>query len=174
MLHTDDSPHAIALGAAIAALVAFLPLVGLQTIIAVSLAALFRANKAICIPIVWITNPFTLWPIYGGCLGLGRLLLGGAPSRDHAAVISKLQQQQATDFFGPALWKNLFHNLATLGKEMWVGCIVVGIVAAIIFYIVSRRGVWTYRERRRRRLLRRALLRSKIEAGKVRRRTDPI
>ena len=52
VLHADDTPHEIALGAGIAMWVAFLPLIGLQTVIAVSLAALFRANKAICFPIL--------------------------------------------------------------------------------------------------------------------------
>ncbi len=174
VLHTNDTPHAIALGAAIAALVAFLPLIGLQTIIAVGLAALLRANKAICIPIVWITNPFTLWPIYGACFGLGRVILASPFGEDRTVVFSKLQQQRAIDIFDPTFWKGLFHNLATLGLDLWVGCIVVGTVAGIIFYFVARRGVSTYRERRRQRLLKRALLRSNIEQSKVKRRTNPL
>ena len=77
VLHTDDTPHAVALGAAIATVIAFLPLLGFQTVISIGIAAMFRANKAICVPIVWITNPFTWGPIYFGCFSLGRLVLPG-------------------------------------------------------------------------------------------------
>ena len=94
VLHTDDSPHTIALGASLAMLVAISPLIGLQTVIAVGLAALFRANKAICIPIVWIvTNPFTFLPIYGACYKLGQLVVGDPTAHQGAAFLTWLGQQ---------------------------------------------------------------------------------
>jgi uncharacterized protein (DUF2062 family) len=160
VLHTGDTPHAIARGAAIATFVAFLPLVGLQTVIAIGLAALARANKAICVPIVWITNPFTLWPIYGACYALGRVLLARPAAVDEAAVLSELQRQQAVGFFELAYWKNVFTHLGRLGLELWVGCIIVGFVGALVAYGLSHWGVTAYRERRRKKLLRRSLFRS--------------
>ena len=75
-LHADDTPRQIALGAAVATFIAFLPIVGIQTVVAIALAALLRVNKAICVPIVWITNPATLVPIYTGCYWVGRFVLG--------------------------------------------------------------------------------------------------
>jgi len=75
VLHADDTPHRIALGAGVAMLVAFSPTVGFQTVIAIALATLLRANKVVCIPIVWITNPLTILPIYGACWDLGRTLM---------------------------------------------------------------------------------------------------
>lgn len=160
VLHTDDSPHAIARGMAIATFVAFLPLIGLQTVIAIGLAALFRANKAICVPTVWITNPFTLWPIYGACFAVGRMIMVSPPSADEAVVLSALQRQQEAGFFDLAFWKGFFNHLTMFGLELWVGCAVVGFAAAAISYIAAHWGVMMYRERRRRRILRRSLLRS--------------
>lgn len=173
VLHTDDTPHAIALGAGIATFITFLPLVGLQTVIAVSLAALFRANKAVCIPIVWITNVFTMVPIYGACLALGRFVLASPSATDEAAVLAALRQQQQTGFFDLAFWTGLWHRLAGAGLELWVGCTIVGVVLGVTAYFFALRGVVTYRERRRQKILRRNLLRSIRKSGKVARQSEP-
>lgn len=173
ILHADDTPHAIALGSAIATLVAFLPLVGLQTVIAIGLAALLRANKAVCVPIVWITNPVTLVPIYGACFGLGRFVMSTPAEVQGAVVLSELQQQQQSSPLAVSFWKNLLSRLAGLGLELWIGCAIVGAVGAVAAYFAARWGVSAYRERRRLRLLRRSLLRTKIRPAKVSRHTEP-
>ncbi len=160
VLHADDSPHDIALGVAIAIVVAFLPLVGFQTAIAVGLAALCGANKAVAIPIVWITNPITILPVYGGCFALGRVVLQSA---QHGTISDHMTQLiegvQEFQFFELGTWKELFDALAGLGMELWVGCLIVGLVFGVLSYFISRSAVVRYRERRRRRILRRILLR---------------
>ena len=174
VLHTNDTPHAIALGAAIAMVIAFLPLIGLQTVIAVGLAALCRANKAVCIPIVWITNPFTMVPIYGACLGLGRLLMVSPADTSSAVILSGLEGQQGGPIFELEFWRGVLYRLSGLGRELWIGCAVVGLILGIASYFFTRWGVWNYRERRRRKILRRNLLRSNLQKGKVTRRTEAI
>ena len=67
ILHADDTPHRIALGVAISTFVGFSPIMGMQTVVSIALAALFRANKAVCLPFVWITNPVTFVPVYWSC-----------------------------------------------------------------------------------------------------------
>jgi len=173
VLHADDTPDAVARGVAIAVLVAFLPLVGLQTAIAIGLAAMMRANKAVCFPIVWITNPFTLVPIYGSCLALGRWVMSSARANGDAALLTALEEvPRKAGFFEVRFWKDLFHFLTGLGIELWVGCLIVGTVAALISYYFSRRGVNVYRERRRRKLLRRELFRSRHRAAQVARSSE--
>ncbi len=174
VLHTNDTPHAIALGAAVAVLVAFLPLIGLQTVISVGLAALLRANKAVCIPIVWITNPFTMVPIYGFCLALGRWVTASPHDPGNAALFSTLQPQHNVPVLEVSFWKGLVYRLSGLGLELWMGCVIVGFVLGVASYFAARWGVVSYRERRRRRILRRNLLRSELQQGKVTRRTDPV
>ncbi len=174
VLHTDDTPHAIALGAAIAMLVAFTPLVGLQTVIAIGLAALFRANKAICVPTLWITNPFTIVPIYGACLGLGRIVTGSPIVGEGAGFHFELEHQQALAFYELEFWKRSLSQLAGLGAELWIGCVLIGTVAGVVTYFAARWGVTSYRERRRGRILRRELVRSTLHQGTVKRRTEPV
>ncbi len=170
VLHTDDTPHAIALGAGLATLVAFLPLVGFQTVIAISLAALFRANKAICVPIVWITNPFTIIPVYGACFGLGRFALASSATADEVVVLNRLQRQHETGLLEPSLWSEWLDRLANFSVELWAGCAIVGTVGGVAAYFLVRRGVVAYRERRRQRVLRRNLFRTNLKAEQVLRR----
>ena len=81
LLHADDPPHRLALGAAIGMFVTFLPLIGFQMALVVVLATLLRANKAVGLPIVWITNPATIVPVFYACYVIGRLMLGHRADR---------------------------------------------------------------------------------------------
>jgi len=174
IIHADDTPHKIALGVGVATLIAFLPLVGFQTAIAIGIAALIRANKAVCVPIVWITNPFTFVPIYGASLALGRFVLASPVSVPDTEILSTLERgHAAATTWDLQFWKSLFFELVGLGAELWVGCAIIGLLAAIGAYGISRWGVSGYRERRRRKILRRSLYRSNMSAGKVVRRSEP-
>jgi len=59
-----DTPHSIALGAAIGILLGFTPLFGLKTLLALLLAALFRVNKIASVVTVSLHDLFfPLWPL---------------------------------------------------------------------------------------------------------------
>jgi hypothetical protein len=173
VLHTDDSAHRIALGAAIAMFVALLPLVGLQTILAIAVAALFRANKAVCIPIVWITNPFTIVPIYGSAWGLGRFVMASKNAANEEAMLGRLAAlARDMSVLEAGFWSELFAVFGKFGLELWVGCFVLGAAAALASYFLARYGVTQYRERRRRRILARQLFRSNLPRQNLATRTE--
>ena len=79
VLHADDPPHRLALGAAIGVFVMFTPTIGFQMLISVLIAWLLKANKAIGLPVVWISNPATFIPIFYPSYLVGRVLLGWEP-----------------------------------------------------------------------------------------------
>jgi len=165
ILHADDTPHALALGVSVGTLVAILPFIGLQTIVAVSLAALLRANKAVCVPLVWITNPFTTVPIVGLCLAVGRFIMGSPAAIPPPEVLSGLvDPPPAASWFSLHFWYDLASQLMSLGVELWVGSFVVGGVLAAIAYPLTRWAVSVYRERHRKRILQRQLFRTRIPA----------
>lgn len=171
LLHADDTPHRIALGAGIAMFVAMLPLIGLQTIIAVALAALARANKAICIPIVWITNPATAVPIYGVCFAVGRMILAPfAHSPDVAVevVSADLEQKLAPavhhSMWELAFWTDLLSTLAGLGAELWLGCVVLGVPMAVGTYFLLKWWIVRHRRHVAERRARRDLFRARRRA----------
>jgi len=161
ILHADDTPHRIALGVALATFVALTPTVGLQTVLALGIAALFRANKAVCIPIVWITNPVTMGPIYGACWWLGSIILPGSPASDFTSIQHRLDQLTTggvswlSQILSYDFWIHLFGLVAELGRELWVGCLVVGAVLGIVLYFLTLWGVTGYRRRRAAHLLHR-------------------
>ncbi|MDA1054245.1 MAG: DUF2062 domain-containing protein [Planctomycetota bacterium] len=72
VLHTDDPPARLALGAAIGMFFMFTPTFGFQMLLVVFVAWLLRANKAVGLPIVWISNPATMIILYYPCYYIGR------------------------------------------------------------------------------------------------------
>lgn len=166
MLHADDTPHRIALGVALATLVAFLPLIGFQTVIALGLAALLRANKAVCIPIVWITNPFTFVPIYWVCGRLGRVIMSSASADDPSAKLAGLAtvEMHVLEY---EFWSNLFHLFANLSRDLWVGCAIVGVGLGLPSYFITRSFVTHYRHLRAERLEKSRLRRGKAAASRT-------
>ena len=76
ILQANDPPHRLALGIAIGTFATFTPFIGLQMVLCIFLAWVLRAKKAVGIPIVWISNPVTIIPIYYPCYALGCMLLG--------------------------------------------------------------------------------------------------
>ena len=173
VLHTDDSPHRIALGTALAMLVAFSPTVGFQMVIAVALATLLRANKAVCLPIVWITNPVTIVPIYGTCWKVGRALMISPTSvpesnfaKNLAALTEHVDQGIWPRLFEAELWSRLLGIMFEFGLELWVGCLAVGAMAAFLTYFAMRWSVTEYRQRRRVRMIWRNIQRARIRKAK--------
>ena len=152
ILHADDTPHQIALGVAIATLVGLMPIMGIQTVVAVALAAALRANKAVCVPIVWITNPVTFVPIYAACYVFGGFLLGASGSyAEGKALVEALQHSGGlAQILTLTFWQNLLNWSLNVGVELWVGCLVVGLAMAVPAYIAARWGVAKYRHRHKR------------------------
>lgn len=155
ILHADDTPHALALGVAIATFVAIVPVIGMQTVVAVAIAAAFRANKAVCIPIVWLSNPVTALPINYACLWVGRVLL---PNESGETIMQAIHRLSGVggglSLFSLAFWKERFSILMGLGLELWLGSVVVGAVLGAIAYPITRWAVTNYRVRHREKLSR--------------------
>jgi uncharacterized protein (DUF2062 family) len=121
-----------------------------------------------------VTNPFTMGPIYGGCFALGRIILPGEDVGQKDALPRLIELAKSGSILDMQFWADLFHVLVGIGAELWFGCAVVGIVLGILAYIIMRGGVITYRERRRQRMLKRSLFRSKLQQDKVIRQTESV
>ncbi|MBW3598332.1 MAG: DUF2062 domain-containing protein [Planctomycetes bacterium] len=143
VLHADDPPHRLALGAAIGIFVTFTPTVGIQMLVAIFLAWLLRANKAIGVPLVWISNPATFVPMYYPCYVVGRLILRRPP-------IEPGWWKELAD--PPGGWSTAISFYWTkfleIALPLWVGCLVVGLTLGYLTYHFTYRAICAYRMRR--------------------------
>jgi len=76
LLALDDPPERTALAFSIGVFIAFSPFLGLHTILATSIAFIFRFNKLAIYSGTFINNPLTLVPIIIASYATGAFLLG--------------------------------------------------------------------------------------------------
>ena len=149
VLHVDDTPHRIALGVAVGMFVAWTPTIGFQMVLTVLLATLLRANKLVGVPFAWISNPFTLVPIYYPNYRLGRWLLGhkDVPPTflDNIPVPVQTDSWVHYWIYQVQTW---WSRTWDVFMPLWLGSVVVGLVLGIATYFVIRR--LAIRRRRRR------------------------
>ena len=153
VLHVDDTPHRIALGVAIGIFVTWTPTIGLQMILTVILCTLFRANKAVGVPFVWISNPLTIVPIYYPNYVVGCWLLpGNYGGFDFIETLTRQLSGAGWWDKTVAWWTNMGDAFWHVFWPLWVGSIVVGLVLGGLTYPLVYWGVVRYREHRSRRL----------------------
>ncbi len=143
MLHADDPPHRLALGVAIGMFVTFTPTIGFQMAIVVFLAWLMRANKIVGLPVVWISNPATLVPIYWFCYHVGRVIVQ-SESIDvewwRGWAQPPVEWVSRVDFY--------WDRFLDIAWPLWVGGSVVGLVTAYPSYVLVYHMICRYRLRR--------------------------
>lgn len=76
VIGVKDSPRKIALSFGIGVFVGMSPLLGVHTLLGILLAWALRLNKFVTIVGVYVTNPWTIVPIYTFATWLGARLLG--------------------------------------------------------------------------------------------------
>jgi len=109
------------LAVALGVFCAFIP-IPFQMVIAAALAIWIRANILLTVPMVWISNPFTMGPMYFFCYLVGVEMLGLEPQRFH---------------FEPSFeW--LVSGLAAIWQPFLLGCFAVGTVTALASFILIR------------------------------------
>jgi uncharacterized protein (DUF2062 family) len=142
VLALDDTPHAIALGAAIGMLFGLTPTVGLQTaeviLFALVTRKLFYFNRAAALTVIYVSNPFTTAPIYYGLYWVGSYFVPGEATLE--------QFQQILTFDGFSGWWQALTKLATdIGLPLAIGTLCVAPVVAIATYPLTRLLLQWYR-----------------------------
>lgn len=137
LLRLQGHPKEIARGLAVGVFSGAFPWLGLQIIIAVLLAVVFRGNKLAAAAATWISNPFTSIPIFLFNFKIGQLVLGGNKSIDHQTLQVDLQS-----------WSNLIESGFEVILSLFIGSFVVGIIAGFCIYFISLRIIIRWRESR--------------------------
>ncbi len=142
LLRANDTPHRLALGVAIGMFVAFTPTIPFQMMLTVLLSYLFQSNKAVGLPVVWITNPATVIPIYLPQYLLGCFLTGASPEDVDWNVL--IQDHGGFWQYCAAAWG----FMEQIFIPLWVGSLFVSTILAFVSYYLVKVAVVKYRERR--------------------------
>jgi uncharacterized protein (DUF2062 family) len=170
VLHTDDTPHQLALGVAIGIWFALLPLIGIQMILTVAVSAMFRVNKVVGLPFAWITNPFTAVPIYGFALWLGGLILPGGGRSSVREVFGQFTEPKGwSELLSVEFWKEFLAWSMSVGAELWLGSFIMAVVCAVPSYFICRRMIVAFRIRHQRYIACRRERKSRAENRRLRR-----
>lgn len=160
VLHLDDTPHRIAWGVFIGAIIAFTPTLGLQILIYIAVATLLGANKVSGIPILFVSNPFTAVPLYYTTWKIGAAVMHPDKEITRATIkqwLGNTGRALKDDGIGRLLeaefWKEAGRLLASTGAELWVGGLLCGIVVALPVYFLTRWGINAVRHLREARRL---------------------
>jgi len=135
LLGLDDTVHRTALAFALGVLLAFSPLLGLQTLLALSIAFAFRLNRAAIIAGSLVSNPWTIPFIYPAEFFLGGFLLGSP-----GLTPSGLK-------WGSFLSLSAFEQIKSILLPLFIGFIPLGIVSALGAYFITFRLISSYRKR---------------------------
>lgn len=131
----DDPPHTLALGLAIGVFVGFLPIMGVQTWVALPLAMILRGNKMLAVAGVWISNPVTFLPFYYACYRFGLLLY---------EPIHPLSVEQFQNLLRGATLSGFLE----LGEALVVPLSVGGVALGSFFGVLTYVGMRFYLDRR--------------------------
>ena len=128
ILTIKEPPGRIALAFAIGVFIGMSPLLGVHTILGIIVAWIFRLNKFVTIVGVFITNPWTIVPIYTFGTWVGAKLLGVhwmMPDIDWAHLSMN----------------DLIHSFGPLLMPFVVGSTILGVISGGLSYILVYRMV---------------------------------
>ena len=137
LLHVEGAPHRTALAFGIGVWIAFFPILGIHTGMALAIAFFFRLSRTALLVGAYLNNPWTLAPLYMAGTLLGCVLLG-VPAEGLPGIDWRLH--------GLAFYRTLFQGLKPYVLPFVVGNTVMGIVGGVAGYCVLRYVL----ERRRR------------------------
>ncbi len=129
LLHLEDTPHRTAVAFGLGLWLAFFPILGIHTGLALLIAFAFRLNRAALLVGVYFSNPWTVAPLYIAGTMLGCAVLG-VPTEGLEAI--------DWDLHGMGFYRAL---AASLRPYLWpfvVGNTVLGVLAGLIGYVVLR------------------------------------
>ncbi|HSD65822.1 MAG TPA: DUF2062 domain-containing protein [Vicinamibacteria bacterium] len=129
LLRVEDSPSRVALAFALGVFIAFFPILGIHTGLALGIGLAFRLNKVALLAGAWVNNPWTVAPMYSAGTLLGCFALGVSPA-SLGAIDWGLR--------GQAFYESLVTGLRPLLVPFLVGNLALGALAGGIAFVLLR------------------------------------
>jgi len=129
VLQLEDTPHRVALAFAIGIFIAFFPILGIHTALALLIAFAFRLNKVAILTGAWVNNPWTLAPMYVAGTIVGCQIFG---------VSAEGLSEVDWSLHGRPFYEALFETVRPLVVPFLVGNLILGVVGGVLAYFVLR------------------------------------
>lgn len=129
VLQIEGSPTRTALAFALGVFIAFFPILGIHTGMAVALAVALRLNKVAILTGAWLNNPWTLAPIYTAGTLLGCALFRISPTS---------LEEVDWSLHGRAFYESLLEGFRPLLLPFVVGNLVAGAVLGAVAFVLLR------------------------------------
>lgn len=150
-LHDPNVWHLNRRSASLAFLVglfcAFLP-IPIQMLVAATIAVIVHCNLPLAVALVWITNPFTMGPIFYGAYKIGAFILQ-TPVHAYSFALS---------------WEWLSESFINIWKPLLLGSLLCGISSGLVGYFTIN---WLWRRQVVKRWQTRVQERADIKAGRI-------
>ena len=131
VLRLDDPPWKVALALAVGVFISCTPFYGLQTLLSLAVATIFRLNRAVTVTGAWLNLPWFAPIVYGFALRIGALVLPDLHGADVAEIAELVQAAPALSM---ADMLDLFRSVSL---ALLIGTAAVGTVAATFTYITA-------------------------------------
>lgn len=123
-----ESPHKIAASFAVGTFIGISPLFGIHTLIGILFCYGLRLNMVATMTGVYITNPWTMIPIYTFTTWVGTKVMGVEFLKSDFSI-------------SHLTWGNVFSELQHLIKPFFLGSFLIAGIVAVLLYILIYRFV---------------------------------
>lgn len=134
VVRTKDSPRKIATSFAVGVFIGMSPLLGLHTALGLAVAWGFRLNKIVTIIGVYVTNPWTIVPLYTFATWVGARLLG------INGIIPRINWEEISLSY-------LLSGMKNLLLPFVFGSTLMALVSSVIGYLIIYQAVVRMRQR---------------------------
>lgn len=131
VLRLDDPPWRVALALAVGVFLSCTPFYGLQTLLSLAVATIFRLNKAVTMTGTWLNLPWFAPLVYGFALRIGAFVLPdlhGADIAEMAELVRTASTLSAAD---------MIDVLGSLSLALLIGTAAVGTLAGGLTYLAA-------------------------------------
>jgi len=131
VLRLDDPPWRVALALAIGVFISCTPFYGLQTVLSLAVATIFRLNRAVTVTGTWLNLPWFAPILYGFALRIGAFVLPDLHGADLGDMTELLQLASTLSV------SDMLDLLGSLSLALLIGTAAVGTVAGAVTYVAA-------------------------------------
>jgi uncharacterized protein len=142
----EDTPYRIAAGCGVGLFFCFQPFVGSQMLASAIVCKIARVNVVASLPWSWLSNPFTVGPIYYLAYRLGAIFFPSEALVSYERIRHLANKAEGETWF--ARFKQGWAILVDIAIPLQIGCVIIGVVLGLVGFILIRKAVNALQARR--------------------------